>query len=224
MRFTVEPSPAGGYLVRLQGADAPVSRHDTEEEAEAAASAYRRAAEEDRGGEHVTLGDGTEVLVRPVLPQDKPLFAAGWERFGEQSRRRRFLAAKPRLTTRDLEFFTEIDHVDHEALGALDIATGEGLGVARYVRDPGRPHVAEAAVAVVDAMQGRGLGSALLRRLRDRAAGNGISCFTASLFTTNRSMLRLFSLLFFVTFDIHGRAKTGISSEPIKEDVHEVEG
>ena len=38
MRFSVEPSPAGGYFVRLAGADAPVSRHDTEEEAEAAAA------------------------------------------------------------------------------------------------------------------------------------------------------------------------------------------
>jgi hypothetical protein len=30
----VEPSPAGGYVVRLAGHDVPVSRHDTEEEAE----------------------------------------------------------------------------------------------------------------------------------------------------------------------------------------------
>jgi hypothetical protein len=45
MRFMVEPSPAGGYFVRVQGADAPLSRHDTEEEAEAAADAYRRGFE-----------------------------------------------------------------------------------------------------------------------------------------------------------------------------------
>ena len=36
MRFYVEPSPAGGYFVKLAGSDAPVSRHDTEEEALAA--------------------------------------------------------------------------------------------------------------------------------------------------------------------------------------------
>ncbi len=34
MDFHVEPSPAGGYVVRVPGADAPVARHDTEEEAE----------------------------------------------------------------------------------------------------------------------------------------------------------------------------------------------
>ena len=73
--------------------------------------------------------------MRAVQPEDKPLFARGWERFGDESRYRRFMGAKRRLTTAELSFFTEIDHVDHEALGALDPDSGEGLGVARYVRD-----------------------------------------------------------------------------------------
>jgi hypothetical protein len=47
MRFSVEPSPAGGYYVKMEGVDAPVSRHDTEEEAEAAAWAYRHGTERD---------------------------------------------------------------------------------------------------------------------------------------------------------------------------------
>ena len=195
MRFSVEPSPSGGYFVRLAGVDAPVSRHDTEEEAHAAASSYRRGAGENRAGDLVRLRDGGTVLVRAVRPEDKPLFARGWERFGEESRYRRFMGAKGRLSTRELSFFTELDHVDHEALGALDPATGEGLGVARYVRDPERPGAAEAAVSVIDAMQGRGLGGVLLRRLCHRAAQNGIRTFTAALLTSNHSMLRLFEKL-----------------------------
>ena len=218
MRFSVEPSPAGGYFVRVQGVDAPVSRHDTEEEAEAALDAYRRGAERGREGERVTLRDGGEVLIRAVRPEDKPLFAKGWERFGEESRYRRFLSAKPRLTTRELSFFTELDHVDHEALGALDPAAGEGLGVARYVRDPQRPHVAEAAVAVIDAMQGRGLGGALLERLRLRAAQNGIRCFSAGLLTTNHTMLRLFEKLGRVTVTGRSGPETSIDVEFPLED------
>ena len=50
VRFFVEPSPAGGYFVRADGIDAPVSRHDTEEEAEAAAASYRRGLEDDLYG------------------------------------------------------------------------------------------------------------------------------------------------------------------------------
>ncbi len=38
----VEPSPAGGYHVKLAGADAPISHHDTEEEAHARAAVYLR--------------------------------------------------------------------------------------------------------------------------------------------------------------------------------------
>jgi GNAT superfamily N-acetyltransferase len=194
MHFTVEPSPAGGYHVRMQGSPAPLSHHDTVEEAEARAAAYRRGAAR-LGGELVDLADGSEVLVRPVRPDDKPLFVAAWERFGTESRHRRFLAGKEQLSPRELAQLTEVDHVDHEAIGAVHPRTGAGLGVARYLRNRERPETAEAAVAVIDDWQGRGLGGVLLRRLSARARTNGIETFTASLLTDNRSMLRAFERL-----------------------------
>jgi GNAT superfamily N-acetyltransferase len=207
--FTVEPSPAGGYHVRMAGAGAPLSHHDTEEEAEARRAAYERGAAEPPRGELVDLPDGSEVLIRPVTPQDAPLFVAGWEGFGEESRYRRFMVPKQQLTPHELEYFTQVDHVDHEALGAIEPRTGAGLGVARYVRDADRPNTAEAAVAVIDAWQGRGLGGALLRRLCRRAQANGITTFTASLLTDNRSMLHLFERL--------GRVKTRSFDGPAME-------
>lgn len=39
----VEPWPAGGWAVWVEGDSAPISRHDTEREAEFRASAYRQA-------------------------------------------------------------------------------------------------------------------------------------------------------------------------------------
>ena len=195
MRFTVEPSPAGGFHVRVEGVSAPLSHHDTEDEANARRQAYERGAGEPARGELVDLPDGSEVLVRPVQPEDKPLFVAGWQHFGEESRYRRFLGAKGDLTARDLAYFTEVDHVDHEAIGARDAESGAGVGVARYVRLPEQPTVAEAAVSVVDAWQGRGLGGLLLRRLCHRAAQNGIRVFTAGLLASNHSMLHLFEKL-----------------------------
>ena len=199
MRCYVEPSPAGGYFVRLRGEAAPLSRHDTEEEAEAAAAAYDRGLAREDTVEHVLLRDGSEVHVRPVRPEDKPLFVAGWSRLSDESVRRRFLQPRHVLSVGELAFFTEIDHVDHEAIGALDGATREGVGVARYVRHRDRPHAAEAAVTVVDAWQGRGLGGKLLRRLCERAAENRIRLFTAALFATNEAMLALFERLGTVT-------------------------
>ena len=117
------------------------------------------------------------MLIRPVQPADKALFAESWEHFGEESRYRRFLGAKGDLSARDLAYFTEVDHVDHEAIGARDAETGAGVGVARYVRRARQPAVAEAAVTVVDAWQGRGLGGELLRRL---TAGRASTASSAS--------------------------------------------
>ena len=94
-----------------------------------------------------------------------------------------------------MAFFTELDHHGREALGAVDPATGEGLWVARYVRDPARYEIAEAAVAVIDDWQGRGLGRVLLERLAIRAHDEGIRHFSASLLVENRAMLALFERL-----------------------------
>jgi len=193
LRFYVEPSPAGGYFVKLAGSDAPVSRHDTEEEALARRDAYQLgAAATPVTGENLRLRDGSGVLVRPVRPDDKPLFVAGFERLSDESRYLRFMGHKKALSLRDLTFFTELDHADHEAIGALDPFTGEGLAVARYMRHPTDRRLAEAAVVVIDSWQGRGLGSLLLDRLVERAHEQGIERFGAVLFTDNRAMLALF--------------------------------
>jgi RimJ/RimL family protein N-acetyltransferase len=194
VRCYVEPSPAGGYFVRLRGEAAPLSRHDTEEEAQAAAAAYQRGLDRvEQASELVVLQDGSEVLVRPVRPEDKPLFVAGWAELSDETVYRRFLQSRDALSVDELALFTELDHVDHEAIGAL--ADGRGVGVARYVRDVERPHVAEAAVVVVDAWQGRGLGGKLLRRLCARASENGIRVFTATLLASNEAMLALLASL-----------------------------
>jgi GNAT superfamily N-acetyltransferase len=142
--------------------------------------------------EEVTLRDGSRVAIRPIEPADKPILSAGFEALSFESRYRRFLGAKKRLTTSDLEYLTEVDHSDHEALLATEPGSGEGVGVARYVRDPDDRGAAEAAVTVVDAWQGRGLGTELLHRLVLRAREEGVERFTAELFTDNRDMLDLF--------------------------------
>ena len=46
--------------MRLRGEAAPLSRHDTEEEAEAAAAAYERGLARRDTGEFVVLRDGAE--------------------------------------------------------------------------------------------------------------------------------------------------------------------
>ncbi|HSJ22615.1 MAG TPA: GNAT family N-acetyltransferase [Nocardioidaceae bacterium] len=142
-------------------------------------------------GERVTLRDGVVVLVRQVHRTDADLLADGFARLSEESRRLRFLSAKERLTTTELRYFTEVDHHDHEALGALDETDGRGLGVARYIRHAEDPEAAEVAVTVVDEWQRRGLGTELLSRLIDRARQEGVLRFTALVSADNDATIRL---------------------------------
>jgi N-acetylglutamate synthase-like GNAT family acetyltransferase len=64
---------------------------------------------------------------------------------------------------------------------AADAETGEGVGVARYVRDNDDPEQAEFACTVADAWQERGVGSMLAERLAGRARAAGIERFRARL-------------------------------------------
>ena len=61
MRFRVEPSPAGGYLVMADDGAAPLSRHDTEEDALERATAYTLGAA-GAAAEEIELRDGARVL------------------------------------------------------------------------------------------------------------------------------------------------------------------
>jgi RimJ/RimL family protein N-acetyltransferase len=191
MRFAVEPSPKGGYQVVSGELAAPVSHHDTEEEALERAAAYA-AAGAALATDEVALRDGTRVLVRPMTGDDKGALQEAMMRLSPESRYMRFLAMKKHFSEDELAALTEIDHHDAEALTAIDPATGDVIAVARYFRERDHPGTAEAAVTLADAWQGRGLGSAMLRRLVERAREEGIERFTATLFTENRDMLHLF--------------------------------
>jgi RimJ/RimL family protein N-acetyltransferase len=131
------------------------------------------------------------VLIRPVRSADAPLLADGFARLSDRSRRLRFLAPKQALSPAELGYFTDVDHHDHEALGALDHADGRGVGIARYVRDAGDPQAAEIAVTVIDDWQGRGLGTELVAQLSERARSEGIRRFTALVAADNPAMARL---------------------------------
>src|SRR6201996_7910153 len=109
-------------------------------------------------GTPATLRDGSTVLIRQVRRSDAPLLADGFARLSARSRQMRFLSPKRSLSAAELRFLTEVDHHDHEAIGALSPADGRGVGIARYIREPSDPAAAEIAVTIVDDWQGRGLG------------------------------------------------------------------
>jgi GNAT superfamily N-acetyltransferase len=142
-------------------------------------------------GEPALLPDGTRVLVRPIEAADAPQLQAGFDRLDASSRYQRFLAPIPYLTQRELDYLTRVDHVTHEALVAIDAATGEGIGIARFVRDASDPARADVAVVVDDRWHGRGVGTLLADRLAGRARAVGVTSFTARMLAGNRAGRRL---------------------------------
>ena len=146
-------------------------------------------------GAPIELRDGSRVRVRQGHSSDRDLLLRGFARLSKESRYRRFLVPKRELSEANIHYLTEIDHHDHEAMIALDEATAEGIGVARYVRDSERPDAAEVAVTVIDDWQARGLGTLLLEVISARAREEGITTFTALMLATNRKMMDVIKAL-----------------------------
>ncbi len=146
-------------------------------------------------GAPAVLRDGSHVRLRQGRPEDRELLVNGFERLSDESRYRRFLAPMPELTEPMVRYLTEVDHHEHEAIVALDERTGEGIGVARFVRDHDRPAAAEVAVTVIDDWQGKGLGTVLLDVISARARQEGITAFTALMLASNQQMMSLFEHL-----------------------------
>jgi RimJ/RimL family protein N-acetyltransferase len=120
-------------------------------------------------------------------------------RLSEASRTHRFLGPKPTLSDRDLARLTDVDHVDHVALAAIDTVDGSTVGVARFVRSSSQPETAEIACEVVDEWQGRGLGRQLAASLIERARCSSIHRLTASSFSDNLPALALLRRFGFAT-------------------------
>lgn len=139
-----------------------------------------------------TLRDGTTVEIRPIRADDKARLAAGHARLSAESQRRRYLAAKPRLTAADLRYLTEIDGHDHVALVAVLADRPQTIVAAgRFVRLSGDPETAEFAIVVGDGLQGQGLGGRLAELLAERAAAEGVKRFTATTEVDNHPAQRL---------------------------------
>jgi|SRR6516164_4873664 acetyltransferase len=145
------------------------------------------------------LADGTEILVRPVGPEDEPLIEELHERHSEHTIRMRFFGMVRHLSHDSLVRLCHIDHDHDVALAALHQgADGRPhmIGVSRYHLYP-ETGEAEFAVVVTDAWQGKGVGWHLMSRLADVARERGAKRLVGDVLRENASMLQLMSALGF---------------------------
>lgn len=162
--------------------------------------------------DRLTFDDGRSVLVRPVLPQDAALQQQFVRDLSPMSRYRRFHGPLRELPAHTLDYFTQVDYRAHLALLAETFdAKGEEVQVAevRYVLRAlngdeadgdgdghanddggagGDAGVADFAIAVADAWQGRGLGGRMLEALVRSARDAGVRRLEASVLADNEAM------------------------------------
>lgn len=139
-----------------------------------------------------TLGDGRKVLIRPMNPGDAEAERAFILALSPQARRYRFQEQLREPAPDMIEKLVNVDHVNDEAFVALADADERGaiVGVSRYAVGSD-PLSCEIAVTVLDAWQGLGLGTALMRRLIDAARERGLQRMVSLDFAENQEMAHL---------------------------------
>ncbi len=139
------------------------------------------------------LSNGSQVEIRSLRPEDEADMLAAVGRTSTESLQRRFFVVKRGFSEKERAFFMDIDFKNHVALVALAQEAGRPVivGGGRYVVfEPGR---AEMAFVVVDAWQGRGIGSILLHHLIEIARNAGLRELTAEVLPGNAAMLKVFA-------------------------------
>ena len=144
--------------------------------------------------ESITLKDGTQIVIRPIRPDDADDLQAAFQRLSMESIYLRFLSFKKELTDEEARQLATLDYTSRMAFVATIQENGQEMvvGVSRYaLPDARHPKTAETAVVVEDKYQGRGIGKLLLWRLVYYAREQGIHFLCGNLQIGNNTMLTL---------------------------------
>lgn len=149
------------------------------------------------------LGDGANVLIRPIRPEDTQLEQAFVKELSEESRYLRFMNSIQELSPAMLVRFTQIDYSREIALLAIKETHSHKngpqeieVGVARYATNPDGESC-EFAIVIADNMHGKGLGTKLMTVLMDAARERGLKSIQGEVLSRNSPMLTLMKNLNF---------------------------
>ena len=144
-----------------------------------------------------TMKDGTEVLIRPIRPEDEPMMVKFHATLSERSVYLRYFHLMNLSQRVAHERLTRICFIDYDREMALVAERrnptnggSEILGVARLTRVLGS-NDAEVAVLISDQFHGRGLGKELLGRLVIVGGDEKLSSLKADILPDNRDVMRI---------------------------------
>jgi acyl-CoA hydrolase/GNAT superfamily N-acetyltransferase len=151
---------------------------------------------------------GFNIFLRPVKISDEPLLKDFFYSLSDDSRYRRFLAARREMPHDFLQKFVVIDYTKQMAiLAIIRHEEKEGvIGVGRYALLEDM-HLADIAFAVKDDYQNKGIGTELFSYLTYLAKKKGLLGFTALVLLENQPMLHLIRKM---GFDLEQRLDDGV--------------
>jgi len=138
------------------------------------------------------LLDGTEVLLRPIRPEDEPVEREMLSSLSEETLRGRFFQVIKNITHEMLIRFCNIDY-DREMAIVAELREGEKrriIGIGRLILESDFKN-AEFAVVVHDDYQGKGLGYKLVDMLIGIGQEKRLDKIYGMILTDNRRMLKI---------------------------------
>ncbi|MHA1221414.1 MAG: bifunctional acetate--CoA ligase family protein/GNAT family N-acetyltransferase, partial [Candidatus Heimdallarchaeota archaeon] len=144
------------------------------------------------------LKDGTNVLLRPIRPEDEPLEKQLIDGLSEESSRYRFFHILKDITHTMLTRYCNIDYDREMAIMAEYTSDGKkrSVGVSRLIIEPDG-QTGEFAVLIADDFQDKGLGLKLSDMLVGIAKERGLKNIYALVLNDNKKMLGLANKLGF---------------------------
>lgn len=141
---------------------------------------------------HWRLSDGTDVLVRPIRPEDEPLEHEMLTSLSKKTLQERFFQTINEITH---EMHVRFCNIDYEREIALVAEIKEGnkrklIGIARLIIEPGLKK-AEFAVVIHDLYQGRGLGYRFVDTVIGIGHEKGLEEIYGFVLTANKTMLSM---------------------------------
>ncbi|MEO6013691.1 MAG: bifunctional acetate--CoA ligase family protein/GNAT family N-acetyltransferase [Devosia sp.] len=130
---------------------------------------------------------GLDLTIRPIRPEDADLYPRYLERMEREDMRMRFLVPIRTLSRDTLIRLTQLDYDRDIAFVALEHASGDLAGIARYSAQPDRDQ-AEFAILIRSDLKGRGIGRALMTRLIDYAKAENIGELYGHMLRENDAM------------------------------------
>jgi acetyltransferase len=147
---------------------------------------------------NVQLNDGTDIVIRPIRPEDAEIEAKFVRELSDETKYFRFMNSIHELSQEMLVRFTQIDYHNEMALIAVQQLDGveDQIGVARYTTNPDKTSC-EFALVVSDKWQNKGIAYRLMRNLMEVARDRDLDVMEGQVLGDNKKMLELMASLDF---------------------------